>query len=185
MVSFRSGRRARAAATRTATSTAALADYESALQAARSLWLASDRVRRSELSAFARSLDLTDRYPGLQGIGWRPLVTHRELPAFLARTRAGGEPGFTIRPPAGVLRDRVQLPEDPNRRAWDEELPRELARAARPGPTVGRLTRPVAAGMADPLPMLTLFDKRIQLRMGQANARRWLEHLPSGPDPSP
>ena len=99
MVSFRSGRRARAAATRTATTTAALADYESALQAARSLWLASDRVRRSELSAFARSLDLTDRYPGLQGIGWRPLVTHRELPAFLARTRAHGEPGFTIRPP--------------------------------------------------------------------------------------
>jgi threonine dehydrogenase-like Zn-dependent dehydrogenase len=31
--------------------------------------------------------------------------------------------------------------------------------------------------MADPLPMLTLFDKQIQLRMGQANVRRWLEDL--------
>ena len=89
----------RAAVSRTATVTAAMANYESALQAARSLWLASDRVRRSEFSAFARSLDLTDRYPGLQGIGWRSLVTHRELPAFLARTRADGEPGFTVRPP--------------------------------------------------------------------------------------
>ena len=31
----------------------------------------------------------------------------------------------------------------------------------------------VYGGMADPLPMLTLFDKQIQLRMGQANVRRW------------
>jgi threonine dehydrogenase-like Zn-dependent dehydrogenase len=35
----------------------------------------------------------------------------------------------------------------------------------------------VYGGMADPLPMLTLFDKQIQLRMGQANVRRWLEDL--------
>src|SRR6195952_3827349 len=31
----------------------------------------------------------------------------------------------------------------------------------------------VYGGQADPLPMLTLFDKQIQLRMGQANVRRW------------
>jgi len=31
----------------------------------------------------------------------------------------------------------------------------------------------VYGGSADPLPMLTLFDKQIQLRMGQANVRRW------------
>jgi threonine dehydrogenase-like Zn-dependent dehydrogenase len=35
----------------------------------------------------------------------------------------------------------------------------------------------VYGGMADPLPMLTLFDKQIQLHMGQANVRRWLEDL--------
>ena len=28
-------------------------------------------------------------------------------------------------------------------------------------------------GMADPLPMLTLFDKQIQLRMGEANVKHW------------
>jgi threonine dehydrogenase-like Zn-dependent dehydrogenase len=27
--------------------------------------------------------------------------------------------------------------------------------------------------MADPLPMLQIFDKQIQLRMGQANVHRW------------
>jgi len=31
----------------------------------------------------------------------------------------------------------------------------------------------VYGGMADPMPMMTLFDKQIQLRMGQANVHRW------------
>jgi threonine dehydrogenase-like Zn-dependent dehydrogenase len=32
-------------------------------------------------------------------------------------------------------------------------------------------------GVADPLPMLTLFDKQIQLRMGQANVKRWVPDI--------
>jgi threonine dehydrogenase-like Zn-dependent dehydrogenase len=35
----------------------------------------------------------------------------------------------------------------------------------------------VYGGMADPLPMLTLFDKQVQLRMGQANVKRWVDDL--------
>ena len=35
----------------------------------------------------------------------------------------------------------------------------------------------VYGGMADPLPMLTLFDKQIQLRMGQANVKRWVDQI--------
>jgi threonine dehydrogenase-like Zn-dependent dehydrogenase len=31
--------------------------------------------------------------------------------------------------------------------------------------------------MADPLPMMTLFDKQIQLRMGQANVLRWIDNI--------
>jgi threonine dehydrogenase-like Zn-dependent dehydrogenase len=31
----------------------------------------------------------------------------------------------------------------------------------------------VYGGMADPMPMLQLFDKQVQLRMGQANVHRW------------
>ena len=31
--------------------------------------------------------------------------------------------------------------------------------------------------MADPLPMLQLFDKQVQLRMGQANVWRWVPEL--------
>lgn len=35
----------------------------------------------------------------------------------------------------------------------------------------------VYGGAADPLPLLTMFDKQIQLRMGQANVHRWVDDL--------
>jgi threonine dehydrogenase-like Zn-dependent dehydrogenase len=35
----------------------------------------------------------------------------------------------------------------------------------------------VYGGVADPLPLMTLFDKQIQLRMGQANVRRWTDAI--------
>jgi threonine dehydrogenase-like Zn-dependent dehydrogenase len=35
----------------------------------------------------------------------------------------------------------------------------------------------VYGGTADPLPMLNIFDKQIQLRMGQANVKRWVGDL--------
>lgn len=44
----------------------------------------------------------------------------------------------------------------------------------------------VYGGMVDPLPMLTLFDKQVQLRMGQANVRHWMpEILPLLTDEDP
>jgi threonine dehydrogenase-like Zn-dependent dehydrogenase len=35
----------------------------------------------------------------------------------------------------------------------------------------------VYGGMTDPLPMLTLFDKQIQIRLGQANVKRWTDDI--------
>jgi threonine dehydrogenase-like Zn-dependent dehydrogenase len=35
----------------------------------------------------------------------------------------------------------------------------------------------VYGGMADPLPMMTIFDKQLQLRMGQANVHRWSDQI--------
>jgi threonine dehydrogenase-like Zn-dependent dehydrogenase len=35
----------------------------------------------------------------------------------------------------------------------------------------------VYGGMTDPVPMLTLFDKQVQVRMGQANVRRWSDDI--------
>jgi len=35
----------------------------------------------------------------------------------------------------------------------------------------------VYGGQADPMPMMAMFDKQIQLRMGQANVRRWTDAI--------
>jgi threonine dehydrogenase-like Zn-dependent dehydrogenase len=35
----------------------------------------------------------------------------------------------------------------------------------------------VYGGMADPMPMMVLFDKQVQLRMGQANVKRWIDDI--------
>ena len=35
----------------------------------------------------------------------------------------------------------------------------------------------VYGGMVDPMPMMDLFDKQIQLRMGQANVKRWIGEI--------
>jgi threonine dehydrogenase-like Zn-dependent dehydrogenase len=44
----------------------------------------------------------------------------------------------------------------------------------------------VYGGMADPMPMLQLFDKQVQLRMGQANVMSWVpEILPLLTDEDP
>jgi threonine dehydrogenase-like Zn-dependent dehydrogenase len=45
----------------------------------------------------------------------------------------------------------------------------------RRGGTVSRSG--VDGGMADPIPMMSLFDKQIQLRMGQANVKRWIPDI--------
>jgi threonine dehydrogenase-like Zn-dependent dehydrogenase len=35
----------------------------------------------------------------------------------------------------------------------------------------------VYSGAADPMPMMDLFDKQVQIRMGQANVKRWIDDL--------
>ena len=35
----------------------------------------------------------------------------------------------------------------------------------------------VYGGELDPMPMMELFDKQVQLRMGQANVRRWTDDI--------
>ena len=56
--------------------------------------------------------------------------------------------------------------------------------AVRRGGTVSLIG--VYGGMSDPFPMMTMFDKQIQLRMGQANVLRWVpEILPLLTDDDP
>jgi S-(hydroxymethyl)glutathione dehydrogenase/alcohol dehydrogenase len=47
--------------------------------------------------------------------------------------------------------------------------------AVRRGGTVSVIG--VYGGQTDPMPMMTMFDKQIQLRMGQANVKRWVDDI--------
>ena len=47
--------------------------------------------------------------------------------------------------------------------------------AVRRGGTISAIG--LYGGMADPVPMLMLFDKQIQLRMGQANVKHWIDDI--------
>lgn len=47
--------------------------------------------------------------------------------------------------------------------------------AVRRGGTISLIG--VYGGMADPLPLLTMFDKQIQIRMGQANVKKWVDDI--------
>jgi len=47
--------------------------------------------------------------------------------------------------------------------------------AVRRGGTISLIG--VYGGMTDPLPMMTLFDKQVQVRMGQANVRTWVDDI--------
>ena len=47
--------------------------------------------------------------------------------------------------------------------------------AVRRGGTVSLIG--VYGGQTDPMPMLTMFDKQIQLRMGQANVKAWVDDI--------
>jgi threonine dehydrogenase-like Zn-dependent dehydrogenase len=83
--------------------------------------------------------------------------------AKLAQTAAGLLPDALARPVfthAGVDRLRVL---------------HQAIDAVRRGGTVS--ISGVYGGMLDPMPMMELFDKQIQLRMGQANVRRWTDDL--------
>jgi threonine dehydrogenase-like Zn-dependent dehydrogenase len=47
--------------------------------------------------------------------------------------------------------------------------------AVRRGGTVSLIG--VYGGQTDPMPMLTMFDKQLQFRMGQANVKRWVDDI--------
>ncbi|GAA5158788.1 MULTISPECIES: zinc-dependent alcohol dehydrogenase [Amycolatopsis] len=51
----------------------------------------------------------------------------------------------------------------------------EAIRTVRRGGTIS--LSGVYGGMVDPIPMMELFDKQVQLRMGQANVRRWIDDV--------
>jgi signal transduction histidine kinase/CHASE1-domain containing sensor protein/integral membrane sensor domain MASE1 len=87
-----------------------LAIYTNALQAGASLYRASERVTRSEWREFSRSMALTERYPGVLGLGLAVPVRQDRLQEFLVWERFDGAPNLELRSYPGTTNSR--MPED-------------------------------------------------------------------------
>lgn len=62
--------------------------FTSYLRAGAALFASVDEVSPETFDSFVRALKLNTEYSGAEGIGWIPVMEARDLPAFLARTRA-------------------------------------------------------------------------------------------------
>jgi threonine dehydrogenase-like Zn-dependent dehydrogenase len=91
------------------------------------------------------------------------IEAHGSLPAKVAQTLTGFLPSAVAAPmmkTAGVDRLAALL---------------QAIQTVRRGGTLSIIG--VYGGMADPLPMLQMFDKGIQIRMGQAHVKRWIDQI--------
>ncbi|MDX6713354.1 MAG: hypothetical protein QOH96_4370 [Blastocatellia bacterium] len=72
--------------------------YASALRSGAVLFSATGATDRATFHNFARGLDIRNRYPGFEGIGYIAVIKPNEKEAVIASMRAQGVPGFTILP---------------------------------------------------------------------------------------
>lgn len=125
--------------------------FTSYLRAGAALFASVEQVSPETFDSFVRALKLNTEYSGAEGIGWIPVLEARDLPAFLAQTRAG-QPAFPdIFPAPASSTGRVApvamfAPVTPlNRRALGYDMYSDPARAA--AMAEAELTlRPAASG---------------------------------------
>lgn len=110
------------------------------LEAARGLFEAMGPVNASQWKAYVGSLGLAARYPGLQGVGFAPLVRSEDEASFRARMGAETSSSYEIFPPGNrseyVPIAYLEPSDERNRRAvgydmFSEAVRREALMAAR------------------------------------------------------
>ena len=78
--------------------------YMNVLRSVNALYGASRYVERGEFSSFIKAIDIDERYPGIDGIGYIRRVNRRHLKSFTTRVRADtgihpdGYPDFKVHP---------------------------------------------------------------------------------------
>ncbi|MGN6388650.1 MAG: CHASE domain-containing protein [Burkholderiaceae bacterium] len=72
--------------------------YGQLLRGGASLFSVVDEVDGAAWRRYIDNLDIGDRYPGVQAIGFAPKVSTAGLDAYLARMRRRVDPGYAIRP---------------------------------------------------------------------------------------
>jgi diguanylate cyclase (GGDEF)-like protein/PAS domain S-box-containing protein len=75
-----------------------MASYEQVLRGARGLLEASEEVARPEFASYVASLHLGEHYPGIQGIGFSPLIPAQTKASALQRIRQHDLPDYAIHP---------------------------------------------------------------------------------------
>jgi len=125
--------------------------FASYLRAGAALFSSLDAVSPETFDNFVRALKLNTEFSGAEGIGWIPVIEARDLPAFMANTRAR-QPAFPDifpKPAAGTGRIAPVAMFAPvtaiNRRALGYDMYSDPARAA--AMAEAELTlRPAASG---------------------------------------
>ncbi|GEM_PF-570059 len=77
---------------------ARLRGYEQVLRGAKALWAASDTVRRDEFHEYANQMRLSERYPGLQSLGYSIALAPAALREHEHGVRAEGYTRYTVHP---------------------------------------------------------------------------------------
>jgi diguanylate cyclase (GGDEF)-like protein/PAS domain S-box-containing protein len=76
-----------------------MGNYEQILIGGRGLFTASRSVKRDDWRAYVHSLDLDQRFPGMQAMGFAQVVPHHEKRGYLDRLRQEGFLNVRINPP--------------------------------------------------------------------------------------
>lgn len=76
-----------------------LTAYESLLRGSKALVQARRQgLDREEFHEYLTAVEITDRYPGLQGVGYSKLFEPSQLPSVTAQVQAEGFPNFEVKP---------------------------------------------------------------------------------------
>jgi threonine dehydrogenase-like Zn-dependent dehydrogenase len=139
--------------------------------------LVPERLQRAAARG-VEALDLTQYDNGDLGEHIRDLTDHRGPDAVIDAVgmEAHGAPaGGIAQKLAGLLPDALARPM--MQEAGVDRLAALYSAIdiVRRGGTIS--ISGVYGGAADPMPMLQIFDKQIQLRMGQANVKRWVDDI--------
>lgn len=72
--------------------------YEQVLLGVQGLFAASDGVTRNKFYSYVSSLHLEQNFPGIQGLGFSPIVPHAQKSEHIAAVRREGLPRYAIQP---------------------------------------------------------------------------------------
>lgn len=75
-----------------------LKNYEQVLKGAAGLFAASEVVQRQEFNQYFQALQLEERFPGVQGLGYARLVSAQDKASHIEALRAEGLANYDIRP---------------------------------------------------------------------------------------